>query len=564
MRLSDYKISSKIIAIILLLGAVAGSIGAIGTYGLNEISSALDEINDSGKQIRLGAQAYVSILSLSRGEYRAAVAPNEIDEILPLVEKYKNQFNERVADLETRVSGDRKMEVQSIRSLYGEYAALADKTFSLAQKHKDTEANASQKEIYSAVVAARAKATQITDAITKLNTGISEENDLMEKRSNELSDSLRETMLVVAFGGIFIGLFLGIIISRKGIVLPIHKIVKCLENLADGNLTIDIFGADRKDEVGEIAKTTLIFKENMIKARKLGEAQEKERAEKEARQKIRTEATERFEAAMSDIVKCVASAATELQASAQSLAATAEETSKQSTVVAAASEQTTANVSTVASASEEMTASIAEIAQQVARSSQIASSAVKDGRAAGESVGALVEAAKKIGEVTNVISGIASQTNLLALNATIEAARAGEAGKGFAVVASEVKNLANNSAKATEEISAQIGSIQKTSQQSAEAIEAICRIIQEMDQISSGISAAVQQQSTATTEIAHNATEASKGTSEVSRNISSVNEAANSTGASAHQVLSAAQDLAQQADKLKQEFDSFVYALAAA
>ncbi|HAH11619.1 MAG TPA: hypothetical protein DCL54_10510 [Alphaproteobacteria bacterium] len=265
-----------------------------------------------------------------------------------------------------------------------------------------------------------------------------------------------------------------------------------------------------------------------------------------------------FETSVKGVVDAVASAATELQASSQSMTATAEETSRQTTTVAAASEEATANVQTVASAAEELSASVMEISRQVVKSVQIAGVAVEEARKTDATVQGLASAAQKIGDVVKLISDIAGQTNLLALNATIEAARAGEAGKGFAVVASEVKNLANQTARATDEITSQIGAIQSATQNAVDAIRSIATTISEMNQISTAISAAVEEQGATTKEIARNVAEAAAGSANVAETISGVSRAASETGMSAGQVLHASGDLSRQAERLRREVDNFL------
>jgi methyl-accepting chemotaxis protein len=265
-----------------------------------------------------------------------------------------------------------------------------------------------------------------------------------------------------------------------------------------------------------------------------------------------------FEQSVKGVVDAVASAATELQASSQSMSATAEETSRQSTTVAAASEEATANVQTVASAAEELSASVMEISRQVTKSVQIAGAAVEEAKKTDTTVQGLATAAQKIGDVVKLISDIAGQTNLLALNATIEAARAGEAGKGFAVVASEVKNLANQTARATDEITSQIGAIQTATHDAVEAIRSIATTIAEMNQISTAISAAVEEQGATTKEIARNVAQAATGSANVAETISGVSRAASETGSSAGQVLNAAGELSVQAERLRREVDNFL------
>ncbi len=262
-----------------------------------------------------------------------------------------------------------------------------------------------------------------------------------------------------------------------------------------------------------------------------------------------------------EVVGIVASAAAEMEASAQSLAATAEETNRQATAVAAASEEASTNVQTVASATEELSASVSEIGKQVGESSRIAQQAVVEAERTNAAVKGLAEAADKIGAVVQLINDIASQTNLLALNATIEAARAGEAGKGFAVVASEVKTLANQTAKATEEIGAQIAAIQTATGDSVQAIQGIGATIKQINEIAAAIAAAVEEQGAATQEISRNVQQAAAGTTEVSTNIASVSQAATQTGSAAGEVLGAARELAGHGTKLNTEIEEFLRAV---
>lgn len=368
-------------------------------------------------------------------------------------------------------------------------------------------------------------------------------------------------LLTILWAMLAVGLgFSAIVVwlTAKSIVNPVRALTACMSELSKGNLTAEVPGVERFDEVGEMAKTTLVFKENMAQNEQLQAEAAKDQEARSARTARIEAMTGEFERTIETMLNTVASASTEMNTTANELAATAEETSAQATTVAAASEEASSNVQTVASATEELTASISEIARQVQQQTELAGQASDSAANSTAEVRGLADQATKVGTVIDLITAIAEQTNLLALNATIEAARAGDAGKGFAVVASEVKSLANQTAKATDEIAEQIRLMQTRTGSSVQSIELIAQNINSMAETASAVAAAVEQQNSATQEIARNIQEATHGTREVAVNITSVTEAAQSTGAASSQVMATSSELARNAEELRRTVNMFL------
>ncbi|CAA7626161.1 Methyl-accepting chemotaxis protein [Candidatus Terasakiella magnetica] len=347
----------------------------------------------------------------------------------------------------------------------------------------------------------------------------------------------------------------------RGITRPLGDVTVAIDRLTKDEHGLEILHTERKDEIGALARGLMIFR-NHIEAAALASAEKLRKQEADlARQRRIERLANEFDHKISAVVKSVSAASAQMQSTSQSMSAIAEQTSRQSAAVAEAAHQAAMSVQTVAAATEELHASEAEIARQVEVSNERTRTAVDEAGRSSGIVSGLTAAAGRIGEVVQLINDIASQTNLLALNATIEAARAGEAGKGFAVVANEVKHLANQTAKATEDISSQIQEVQGAAQQAADAIAAIVVTINGIDETSAVVALAVEQQSAATSEIARNIEQAATGTSEVSTNISDVSDAAHSAGNTAHEVLAAASDLSNQASALRHEVEVFLRAI---
>jgi methyl-accepting chemotaxis protein len=424
------------------------------------------------------------------------------------------------------------------------------------------------------------------------------------------------TTMMLRLGAFLLGLAaLGATIAfliNRNIARSLGGLQDKMAILATGRTDIEIGEATRRDEIGEMARAVEVFKQNTIEkerfeaerkaakternrlaeearlaeeTRRIAEATRerdiaaaqqreaeergretalREQAQQESRRREMLGLADAFESSVKSVIELVSNAANELQSTAGSMVATAEQTTAQAKAVAAASEQASVNVQSVASAAEELSSSVGEIGRQVTHSADIAGKAVAEASRTNETVKGLADAAQRIGNVVDMINSIAGQTNLLALNATIEAARAGEAGKGFAVVASEVKALANQTAKATEEIRSQIAGMQEVTGVTVSAIENIGTTITGLNQIATGVAAAIEEQGAATEEIARNVQQAAAGTDEVSDKIDGVTAAAAHTGEAAGQVLGSARELAKQSERLRAEVDRFLSKVRAA
>ncbi len=545
------KISSALAFIVLMMVAISG----VALYEMDRIKSGSDEIyNNYLTSIVNLTDIGASLNHMFIWQKSHIIAPNE--KVMTELEKnitqaHKDLQNSMEAFATTLDEGAETTSFNIFTSDIKELLTTNKKIIALSHSNNDDEANALSTGEFSKLFA---QVNELYEVMFMTNTDGAKV--YYEQNQFAFNRSVWFLAVVLIFAVGIVNLVW--VIMRMAVARPVQSMAEVMLKLAKEDYDIEIPAVGRKEEIGEMASAVLVFKENAIKKLHDDERKIKEQREKEQQHAVMDKATADFSTNIGGIVDTVSSASAELDATAQSMTGISEQTSDQATQASAASQQTLDNVQSVATATEEMTNSIGKISQQMAQASSASRLAVEEVGNTSQQMSALEQTANKIGEVIDLISGIAKQTNLLALNATIESARAGEAGKGFAVVASEVKELASQTAEATSEISQQISDIQNATKLASDSMDNVAEAISKVDEISTAITAAMEEQSSATQEIAISVDQATVGTQQVNDNIASVSQASQEAGAASGEVMTAAGELSQQAELLKGEVDKFI------
>ncbi len=565
MSLKHIPILWKVVSLLVMLGVAATGAGLYAIENLKSVASQYDElVKGPATAAVAGARANRWIVGTRAAIYRA------------LVETTDEGNRAAEADLKAAMDGFRKMydgvkaavpsratEVDDIvRSFDAILMQTCDKVIKDALSATDAAAIAQSADEMSKTCGPRlteliSKSKQFVDSLIDKSRSTSE-------NIGKIADAATLYTYLVLFASLIVVMVIAVVVVITTLTTPLKGLVDAMAQMSRGDLSVDVQGAERKDEIGSVARTLEVFRAGLQEASDLRvEAQAAEAANAEKMRKARHQIADEFQSKMGALADAFGRSSHEVSEAARNLAATAEETARQAQAVSGAAEEASVNVQTVAASTEEMTASVREIASQVMKSTSVANTAASEAARTETDVRALSEAATKIGEVVELINNIAGQTNLLALNATIEAARAGEAGKGFAVVASEVKQLAAQTAKATDEISSKINEIQQATNRTVGSIERIVNTVSDIQSISTMISAAIEEQGAATGEIAQNTQLAARGTEQVSDNINGVGRAAEMTGAASTQLMGLSNNLSGQAVDLQREVGSFVQQLRA-
>ncbi len=552
-----WNISRKLAVLTLVMLAILVANSAFGVLGLRHMHAGFQSVSQDTTKALINLSGTVD--ALHRIRIRVMTAAVEPDPAKRAA--IKEEFGKQLSDLDrtwgayftSAMTAEEAQIAKSVDAGIKSYTGYLAKEWDLIAAGKQGQVQAD--------IVGPAGTDQFRAAGTPLRT-------LLDYQQREAAavfargESAYNLDQSISFGLVGFGIVLGGVLSLligRSISNPLHQVVGVMERLARGDTSVEVAGQQRKDEVGEIARSVAVFKQNLVdKNRMEGEAAEaRQRAERQRRADLQVLAGD-FESQVGHVVQGVAGASSSLERTAQAMSSLSDQVSSRAGAAAAASEQASANVHAVAVATEELSGSVTEIGRQVTESARIARSAVDEAAQSNVIVRGLAEAASRIDEVLKLIDDIASQTNLLALNATIEAARAGEAGKGFAIVASEVKNLASQTAKATGEIAQQINSVQTETDKAVSAIQHVGETIRHIDEITAAIASAVEQQSAATQEIARNVEQAARGTKEVSSNIAGVTAAAGEARQAAVSVLDSGRKLSSESGALSRVVGDFV------
>lgn len=553
--LQNARISTKISTIVVVMSLISIGIALIGGYSMSVFNQATQAIKASSARAVLGERVnglVYAVVMDSRGVYMARDAAETEKFGKPLLENL-SKIGDLLVKWEALLPDEQKKDFADMNANAQEFIKYRTELVRLgreggstaAREYGDNDANRNNRKALNEKIKAFA---DINNKDIEAKT---------EKLAAVYKNRLRDIGLVTVFG-ILAGIILSGRISRRAIVQPLYGVTAIMADLQAKRLNVTVPGTDRKDEIGQMARSVEDFRKALLNAEEMARAQEVERLAKEKRAQMIEQLATNFDQGIAKVLSGVGVAVATLDSAAHEMSELSRVTNDRADAVASAANEAAMNVQTVASATEELSASVQEISRQMVESNTVVNNASEEGKRVNEQINSLATAAQRIGEVVSLINEIAAQTNLLALNATIEAARAGEAGKGFAVVASEVKNLATQTAQATEDIGNQIHAVQSATEGSVVAIRGIVSTITLINDITTTIAAAVEEQGVATREISSSVANTAAGTAEVTENIADVSDAAKSVEKASSRVMESITGLKSESVRLKEVVDTFV------
>ncbi|TRO91455.1 HAMP domain-containing protein [Glycocaulis profundi] len=564
MRLSNLPVMGKLFIVVAAMATVMACLGAFAVYEIGQVRDAAHRIHDASTDMQRASQMRDAFGDMRRSWYILAINPQNAGAIREDVVEARERFSEAYDRLHAEADAETLGYLRQIGPAYEQYQTAFDQAFSDARARAGGDRGELRDHLLASANAIRPAGDALTAGIDGFASHEIEAELHAAADADRTADTARTLLIAGTLLGILAGSAISVLIGRYGIGQPLKRAIGRLDRLGRGELDIAIEEADRGDEIGTLNGALETFKAESIKARDLAAAQTAESERKLAEAERVAALTASFETEIDEAVAALAGAAEELQATAQSMASTAEESSAETQTVSASTTQTAANVQTVASAAEELSSSIREVATQIGRSSGVAADATTKVDEALARIDGLVKAAKAIDEVASLIGAVTEQTKLLALNATIEAARAGEAGKGFAVVAAEVKQLAEQTEKATSTVIEQIRAIQDGTQTAVAAVRGIEQVVDQVSEISAAVASSAEEQVAVTGEISRNVTEAAQGAEAVSRSLGGLEQAAGTTSAAASQVAATAGEVAERSARIKADIERYLKAVQAA